>query len=53
LDKWDVRDKGYTQDEWLIRMIERRWKGRNTDVLWINFAMDSREGLSKFFKGVI
>ena len=27
-------------------------KGRNMDVIRIDFAMDSRDGFSKFFKGV-
>jgi hypothetical protein len=45
-------DKGHTQDECLIGMIEIGGKGRNTDIFRIDFATDSREGPSKFFKGV-
>lgn len=52
LDKWGEKDKGHTQEEWLIGMIEIGGKGRNTDILRIDFAKDSREGPSKFFKGV-
>jgi len=52
LDKWDEMDKGHTQDEWLIGMNEIRGKGRNMDIFRIGFATDSREGPSKFFKGV-
>jgi hypothetical protein len=52
LDKWDEMDKGHTLDEWLIGMIEIGGTRRNTDIFRIGFAMDSREGPSKFFKGV-
>jgi hypothetical protein len=52
LEKWDEMDKGHTLDEWLIGMIETGGKGRNTDIFRIDFATDSREGPSKFFKGV-
>ena len=52
LDKWDEKDKGHTQDGWLIGMIETGGKGRNMDIFRIDFATDSREGPSKFFKGV-
>ena len=51
-DKWDEKDKGHTRDEWLIGMIEIGGKGRNMDILRIDFATDSREGPSKFFKVV-
>jgi hypothetical protein len=33
-------------------MIEIGGKGRNKDILRIDFAMDSREGPSKFFTGM-
>jgi hypothetical protein len=33
-------------------MIETGWKGRNMDVFRTGFAMDSREGTSKFLKGM-
>jgi hypothetical protein len=52
LEKWDEMDKGHTLDEWLIGMIETGGKGCNTDIFRIDFATDSREGPSKFFKGV-
>ena len=52
LDKWDEKDKGHTQDEWLIGTIEIGGIKCNTDIFRTNFATDSREGPSKFFKGV-
>jgi len=52
LDKWDETDKGHTQEEWLNGMLEIGGKGRYTEIFRIDFAKDSREGPSKFFKGV-
>jgi|TARA_B110000240_G_C13376624_1_gene400624 hypothetical protein len=48
-EKWDEMDKGHTQGEWLIGMIETGGKERNMDIFRIDFATDRIEETLKIF----